>query len=177
MARSRGALEDPEVTRLRSALLAGVPADAAERTEEQQARALLADLLEWHRREAKPAWWRYFYVRTLSAELVGEPDALGGLTGGEIVGQVKRSVVRGSRSRRRSTSSRPGIRRVDPSTGRGWTVWARGRRAGTIDLKVGRTTRAAARGAGRGRPGQHQVLAERLRDLGDRVVREGVTRR
>ena len=26
--------------------------------------ALLADLLEWHRREDKPAWWRYFYVRT-----------------------------------------------------------------------------------------------------------------
>jgi uncharacterized protein len=60
-----------------------------------QARALLADLLDWHRREDKPAWWRYFYVRTLSpAELVGEPDALGGLTGGGVVGQVKRSVVR-----------------------------------------------------------------------------------
>ena len=59
------------------------------------ARALLADLLDWHRREDKPAWWRYFYVRTLSpAELIGEPDALGGLTGGEIVDQVKRSVVR-----------------------------------------------------------------------------------
>ena len=59
--------EDPEVTRIRSALLAGLPADASERTEEQKAKALLADLLDWHRRDAKPAWWRYFYVRTLSA--------------------------------------------------------------------------------------------------------------
>jgi hypothetical protein len=48
-----------------------------------------------HRREDKPAWWRYFYLRTLSpAELTGEPDALGALTGGDVVGQVKRSVVR-----------------------------------------------------------------------------------
>jgi transposase len=25
--------------------------------------AQLADLLDWHRREDKPAWWRYFYLR------------------------------------------------------------------------------------------------------------------
>ena len=58
--------EDPEVTRIRSALLDGVPEEAGERTEDQAARALLADLIDWHRREAKPAWWRYFYVRTLA---------------------------------------------------------------------------------------------------------------
>jgi hypothetical protein len=89
------ATEDPEVTRMRAALLAGVPADPAVRSGEQTAKALLADLLDWHRREAKPAWWRYFYVRTLSpGELTGEPDALGGLTGGAVVGVVKKSVVR-----------------------------------------------------------------------------------
>ena len=71
-----GAAEDPELARIRSALLAGVSAE----TPEGQARALLADLIDWHRREDKPAWWRYFYLRTLSpAELTGEPDALGGL--------------------------------------------------------------------------------------------------
>ena len=44
---------------------------------------------------ARPAWWRYFYVRTLSpAELIGEPDALGGLTGGDMVGQIKKSAER-----------------------------------------------------------------------------------
>ena len=87
--------EDPEVTPIRSALLAGLKADVPGRTGEQNAKALLADLLDWHHREAKPAWWRYFQVRTLSApELVDEPDALGGLTGGDVVSQVKRSVVR-----------------------------------------------------------------------------------
>ena len=72
------------MVRIRSALLAGVSAE----TPEGQARALLADLIDWHRREDKPAWWRYFYLRTLSpAELTGEPEALGGLAGGEVVGQ------------------------------------------------------------------------------------------
>ena len=71
--------EDPEVTRIRSALLAGVSAETSARTDEERARALLADLIDWHRREDKPAWWRHFYLRTLSsAELIGEPDALGG---------------------------------------------------------------------------------------------------
>lgn len=52
---------------------------------------LLADLLDWHRRDDKPVWWRHFYLRTLSpAELIGEPDA----PGGEVVGQVKKSVLR-----------------------------------------------------------------------------------
>ena len=63
--RKPDAAEDPEVTRIRAALLAGVPAEPSGQTSEQQARALLADLLDWHRREAKPAWWRYFYLRTL----------------------------------------------------------------------------------------------------------------
>jgi RNase_H superfamily len=89
--------EDPEVTRIRSALLAGMPADVSERTGEQKAKVLLADLLDWHRREAKPAWWRYFQVRTLSAlELIDEPDALGGLTCGEVVRaseEVRRAPV------------------------------------------------------------------------------------
>ena len=76
--------EDPEVTRIRSALLAGLPAAVPERTGEQKAKARPADLLGWHRREAEPAWWRYLQVRALSVlELVDEPDALGGLTGGE----------------------------------------------------------------------------------------------
>ena len=47
--------EDSEVTRLRSALLSSVPAQHLGRTPEESARALLADLLEWHRRENKPA--------------------------------------------------------------------------------------------------------------------------
>jgi AAA domain len=45
-----GTPEDPEVARIRSALLADVSAE----TREGRARALLADLIDWHRREDKP---------------------------------------------------------------------------------------------------------------------------
>jgi hypothetical protein len=171
--------EDPEVTRIRSALLAGLPADAAERTDEQKAKALLADLLHWHRREAKPAWWRYFYVRTLSAaELIDEPDALGSLTGGDVVDQVKRSVVRRFSFPPQEYRFKRGDTAVDPASGSGWTVWGVDDEHGTIDLKVGQAYAGPWPAAlVEDSPVNAKVLAERLRDLGDRVLRQGVTGR
>ena len=75
-----------------------VALDVSADTPAGQARALLADLLDWHRREDKPAWWRYSltsYLRTLSpAELPASRTCWGGLADGDVVGQVKRSVVR-----------------------------------------------------------------------------------
>ncbi|MGH3421924.1 MAG: TM0106 family RecB-like putative nuclease, partial [Streptosporangiaceae bacterium] len=129
-----GAVEDPETARIKSALLAGVSAE----TSEGQARALLADLLDWHRREDKPAWWRYFYVRTLSpAELTDEPDALGGLTGGDVVRQVNRSVVRRLSFQPQEHKFSCGQTAYDVETGRGWSVWAVDDANGTIELKIG----------------------------------------
>jgi predicted RecB family nuclease len=167
------AAEDPEVSRIRAALVAGVP--AAGRTDEERARALLADLLDWHRREDKPAWWRYFYLRSLSSsELIGEPDALGGLAGGEIVGEVNRSVLRRFSFPPQEHKVSAGGTAVDPETGRGWPVWAVDEAAGTIELKVGLgydgPLPAALIESG---PIKTTQLRERLRDLGDRVVREG----
>jgi predicted RecB family nuclease len=169
--------EDPELTRIRSALLAGLPADGSARTEEQKAKGLLADLLDWHRRDAKPEWWRYFYVRTLSAaELIGEPDALGGLTGGEVVGQVKRSVVRRFSFPPQEYRFKRGDTAVDPASGRNWPVWGLDDEHGTIDLKVGQAYAGPWPAAlVEDSPVGTKVLAERLRDLGDRVVREGAT--
>ena len=168
--------EDPEITRIRAALVADLPADASVRTEEQKARALLADLLDWHRREDKPAWWRYFYVRTLSpAELIGEPDALGGLTGGEAVGQVKRSVVRRFSFPPQEYKFRKGDTAVDPACGKGWTVWAVDDEHGTIDLKTGRTYSGAPAALVEDGPVNTKPLADRLRDLGGRVVGAGVS--
>ena len=169
--------EDPELTRIRSALLAGLPADGSAPTQEQKAKALLADLLDWHRRDAKPQWWRYFYVRTLSAaELIGEPDALGGLTGGDVVGQVKRSVVRRFLFPPQEYRFKRGDTAVDPGSGRGFPVWAVDDDHGTIDLKVGQAYPGPWPAAlVEDNPVKTKVLAERLRDLGDRVVREGVT--
>lgn len=74
------------VNRLVAALSEGIPVDPAERSEEQQARWILANILDWHRREDKATWWEYFRLKELSVEeLVDERQALSGLT---FVGDV-----------------------------------------------------------------------------------------
>ena len=41
-------------------LTVDIPADPDERDEEQQARWILANIIDWHRREDKAVWWEYF---------------------------------------------------------------------------------------------------------------------
>ena len=67
-------------------LTADVPADSAERSDEQQARWILANILDWHRREEKAVWWELFRLADLSAEDLREERA--GLAGLEFVGVV-----------------------------------------------------------------------------------------
>src|SRR2546426_5280137 len=77
---------DREVRQIMDALLDGVPFERAGRTDEQQARWLLAYMLEWHRREEKAAWREFFRLRELSDEdLLDEKAALSGL---QYVGRV-----------------------------------------------------------------------------------------
>ena len=62
-------------------LTADVPADASERTTDQQARWLLAHSLDWHRREQKALWWEYYRLSGLTPEdLFDERAGLAGLT-------------------------------------------------------------------------------------------------
>ena len=49
-----------EIAALFETLTAGLPVDDAELNNEQQARRLLAHLLEFHRREEKSMWWEFF---------------------------------------------------------------------------------------------------------------------
>ncbi|MDQ6847672.1 MAG: TM0106 family RecB-like putative nuclease [Candidatus Dormibacteraeota bacterium] len=66
--------------RLAGELTKGIPADPSRRTAEQQGLALLAALLDWHRREAKPAWWEYFARRKASDDdLIEDSGPIGGL--------------------------------------------------------------------------------------------------
>jgi predicted RecB family nuclease len=57
-----------KVAALVARLTDGVPDDVGERNAEQQARWLLALMLDWHGREKKAVWWEYFRLRDLSAE-------------------------------------------------------------------------------------------------------------
>jgi len=83
--REEGASEEVEgqqtrVSELVENLTKDIPADLKERTEEQQGRWLLAQLLDWHRRDAKPKAWRYFELRGMDdADLLEEKDAVSGL--------------------------------------------------------------------------------------------------
>lgn len=63
--------------------VAGLTADLApdDHSPDAEARRLLADLLDWHRREEKSQWWRWFELKDdLTIEqLIDERDALAGL--------------------------------------------------------------------------------------------------
>jgi predicted RecB family nuclease len=82
---------------------------------------LLSQLLDYHRREARPQWWEWFYHRELDEEdLIEDTDTIGGLTPvGEPVSE-KRSLV--------YTLSFPsqehkiGGRGVDPATKKAYDV-------------------------------------------------------
>lgn len=82
------------VRQLMDALIDDAPVDRTKRTEEQQARWLLAHILDWHRREDKAPWWEFFRLRDLSEEeLFAERAAISGLRFLARVGGTKRSPI------------------------------------------------------------------------------------
>jgi uncharacterized protein len=84
------------VADLMERLTEGVPADPAKRAEDPDAagRWLLAQLLAWHRREDKSAWWRFFeLLRMTDEELIEEREPLGGLVPVGEPRAEKRSMV------------------------------------------------------------------------------------
>jgi predicted RecB family nuclease len=88
------AVQLDEVADVKARLLAALPEDEIEWRDEDRARWLLAQMLEWHRREEKSAWWEYFRLSDLSDdELQEDRSALGGLVYVEEVGRIKRSIV------------------------------------------------------------------------------------
>ncbi|MGH8625756.1 MAG: TM0106 family RecB-like putative nuclease [Gammaproteobacteria bacterium] len=82
------------VQELIGVLTTDVPPERDERSAEQQARWLLAHLLDWHRREAKAPWWEYFRLRDLSdTDLLEERAAIAGLKFVGRMGGSNRSPV------------------------------------------------------------------------------------
>jgi len=62
------------------ALTRDIPIEKESRTIEQQAKWLLANMLDWYRREKKSFWWEVFRLQDLTdEELLDEKDALAGL--------------------------------------------------------------------------------------------------
>jgi uncharacterized protein len=95
-----------------AALLDGAP---------DEAQALLAHLVGWHRREARPEWWMWFHRRRLAPdELHDDAEALAGLEYQGIAGKGNRSLTHEYRfdpqqEHRIGTGDKPD----DPATGQG----------------------------------------------------------
>lgn len=83
-----------DTARVLRRLTAGLPEDPERDDDEQRARRLLSNLLDWHWREAKSSWWEYYRARELPAdEHVDDRAVLGGLHNVEDRGPVKRSHI------------------------------------------------------------------------------------
>jgi uncharacterized protein len=83
-----------QVRALMDRLQSGIPTNEADWTAEHRARWLLAQILEYYRREDKSSWWEYFRQCDLSDEEVLEDgNAMGGLVYAGPIAQVKKSTV------------------------------------------------------------------------------------
>ena len=93
------AAADQRVAEVAETLTSGVPPDVHERSADQQARWLLAQLLSWHRREKKATFWEFFHRMDLDAtELTIDKGALGPL---EVVGPIGEPFLPTPRSKPR----------------------------------------------------------------------------
>ncbi len=70
-----------EAVAIAARLLEGLDPDPAALGHVERAQRLLAFLLEYHAREARPGWWAYFARRDMTdEELVEDPESIGGMT-------------------------------------------------------------------------------------------------
>ncbi|HEY3831529.1 MAG TPA: TM0106 family RecB-like putative nuclease [Acidimicrobiia bacterium] len=169
-------VDDSERAELARRLLDGVPEEPTERGREEQARYLLAHLLEWHRREVKPAWWRYFERVNVYEpdDFVRDSECIGGLAYEGVVGTVKRSLVHRFRFEAQDHKFRTGHEPLDPGTQKS---------AGTImeigddyvDLKRGRrSTKALPHALMPGQPYFTTEQREAIADVARWVLAHGI---
>ena len=86
--------ERTEIAELIADLTEGMPPEPAERSDDEHSRWLLAQMLEWHRREEKSDWWAYFERQKLSDErLLEDRETIAGLSFEEVDGSVKQSFL------------------------------------------------------------------------------------
>ncbi|MCY4639825.1 MAG: TM0106 family RecB-like putative nuclease [Chloroflexi bacterium] len=133
------------VNELAAALLEGLPESVERMDGDERGRWLLAQLLNWHRREEKSLWWRYFYLvnELTDEERREESDALGELTHERSWRDPtprSRSTIHRFRFPPQDHSLRVGSSPRDPATGGSTgTVVHLDDDEGVIDIKRGRS--------------------------------------
>ena len=113
----------------------GIPELVSERSGEEQARWVLANILDWHRREEKPVWWEFFRLNEYTAEeLLDENAALAQLTFvGEAEDKDGKPVLR-YQFPDQDTDLRGGEAMHIPGEGRFGTLAALHARDRTVDI-------------------------------------------
>ena len=163
--------ETPEhlqrVEALVTALTSDVHADQGQRSPKEQGRWLLAQLLNWHRREKKSTWWQYFsWLELTEEELIEDRSAMGGMEYEGVVGTVARSEIYRFRFPRQEHSIRVGKTPRDPATEKGCgEVVAIDEIGRTVDLKRGKRKDLV-----------HPTAMLPLDDVHDGVLRESLLR-
>jgi hypothetical protein len=96
-------------------------------------------MLEYHRRENKAMWWRYFdWLAMSDEELLEDGSALAGLEYVGVAGTVDRSTLHRYRFPPQEHELKEGVEARDPATGKAaGTIVAFDEVGGTIDLKRG----------------------------------------
>jgi predicted RecB family nuclease len=156
-----------ETAQLRNALLEG--------GEEGNERWLMAQLLDYHRREARPAWWAYFRRFEMGdEELLEDSDAIAGLAwdGAEPV-PVGQSLEYTFRFPPQQHGFDAGDGGFEPTEAKkGWTVCAVDNVVGTITLKRGkkRVDEPLPRAIVPGGPFDTKRQRKALRRLGQSVL-------
>ena len=140
---------DARVQTLANRILAGVEPDPERRTPEEKVRWLLAQLLSWHRREGKAAYWEFFRRIGLEVEdLLKEDGALSGLELMSVSGPWKptaRSKSRVTATYRMPTQEHRDVgdrstlydpRKAQERPGEWIDAWTVGAKLGEIDDKA-----------------------------------------
>ncbi|HSO29473.1 MAG TPA: TM0106 family RecB-like putative nuclease, partial [Candidatus Sulfomarinibacteraceae bacterium] len=162
---SEGVAEWAAQVAMRVAALTGT-LDSGDQSEDAEARRLLANLLDWHHREEKSQWWRYFELRKITIDLlVSERDALAGLDFVEDLPPLGKRPVRRYRFEPQDHPFKPGDKTVDWRTGgsAGEVVGLDDAR-GTIDL------------AGGARVGSHPEALIGIKPIDSRAMKEALLR-
>jgi predicted RecB family nuclease len=154
-------------------LQAGLPADAADDSDEQRARRVLSNLVGWHWREQKSAWWEYFRCKELPpSERIEDRQVLGGLSAPEQLGTVDRSFVYRYHFPEQEHAIRRGTAR-DPDTDKDVEVLEVG--ATHVDVKRGKASKQPEpRSLAPGRPIDTKHQEQRLLEIAQSVARRGV---
>lgn len=172
--------QQAETARRVAALTADIPADRALATEDQRNRWLLAQLLDWHGRDAKPEWWNYFRLQKLGVdELIESGEGIGGLVfEADVEARGRGGWVRRYRFTPQDHRIRVGRPAFDPADGEmgrdAGEVVAIDDMEGTIDLfrtstKLDRHPVALIPGT----PIPTTVLRDSLRRIADDVLERG----